>query len=240
MAKLALLRGASEGPPAVSDARVALAKAIADHAEAELNRTRLHTAHERLSADVRRAIMRLTAAEDGLAKVKQELPAAIVARVLDGEAVSVNGTGQAKAELAAAQEALAEAREARDVLAARATDEQKEVEWAEFRVKEAARRVLREEAGIGDLLGDLERLQRELVAKGSELLWLINSDVLPMRSVAVGPRPPIEERAQAVWNRLGCPPVTWNGLLRDPSVAGDAKWRQALDALMRDAAAPLP
>jgi hypothetical protein len=178
------------------------------------------------------------AAEAELERARADAPARLVARALGEEPAGGKTVPEAQAELDAARANLAAARAARDTLRGE-VERVGGFDIAGARLKSAAAGALREAPALGALLGELERLQRELVERGSELVFLIRENVVDAQKVVRPDTAPLDARARNIWFRMQSPPASWHGLAREVQ-PGEQRWREALEALTRDADAPLP
>lgn len=239
MAAIPLRRPAREEAPGLSAARAALADAITNKAERDRHRGRLEAALARLEEEFMTALRVRGVTEDALEKARAAEPQRLVARALGEEVAAAKSLNELQAELAAAEAQIAAAAEARDAVR-REVDRLPRYDIAGDRVQQAAGAVLRLSPGVGELLGDLERLQRDLAEKGSALGFLVRAHALAGQPARGGDElDELDARAAAVWQRLCSPCTSWNGLLREVGQA-EGHWRAALDALTRDAGAPLP
>jgi hypothetical protein len=145
------------------------------------------------------------------------------------------------AELLAAEEALASvavqrgaAHLAEETLQQYAAEASSAVDWAARRVRSAAVAVLQTSPAVVAALERVERLQRELVDAGDDLLWLLHHDVLT-RQPGIGYATTIDDlptRCRRAADRLDRPPMDWRDLI--PGKRGTGHWEAVLAALQAD------
>lgn len=226
MAKLRL-PASDGGPPPRTPARQALANAIERRRVEEARRSDLHDRH----AAARNVMDAASAAVDQAADNVQD--------AVRGE------TGlTVTAAMAAAQTARLELEAARMV--ERLSEERLAAETNSYRRDEvgpAAVDVLRESGAAVVLLDDVERLLRELIAKGRALMRLAEIEVIPNGYPLPGRGFPVGDQTEGGRCREAVHIVRHlNGteLWQTAALAGERAWDAAMAALASDPDAPLP
>lgn len=224
-----------------SQERAELALAIAERNAAAEAQARLVGAQERVHEGVyaaNRDVERLTAAAD---RAQADAVAHALARATGSAGEAPPTVQEARAALSAAQDGLAIARGARDGLVAAIDEAARVLEQAMRRVEVAARAVVASEAcrAAQAAVAEVEQLQNALVMSGGRLLWLSRSGALPV----IENHGPMfgqvrDDRTRAAISRLSSPPDQWRELLAQND--GAAAWIAAFEALLVDAATPLP
>ena len=176
-----------------------------------------------------------TAAEDAKAGWAQHLMA-LATGTAGAAPLTIRAAREAAADAEAEEEA---AKAALDAVRAHLENVQRFADLPERAVRESAAAVLRTSAPVAELIGEVQRLQRELVDKGLALLFLERCGALDLENVPV-PGGSVSSPAKPAITRLQSPTSTWDELLKDPALSGAAPWRAAFEALLADAHAPLP
>jgi hypothetical protein len=220
-----------------SPARAALAIAIAEKAAADEAHRRLVAAGETLERAVYAADAVVEAARSAIDEAREATVAHLTATATGTAGKAPKTVKQARQELADAEEALALARAARDGLQGRVEEAKATAGAMVDRVRSAAKAVLGESQIAAGLLPELALLQREFIAKGRALSWLMSQGVLPGDASGVRQKGDPLRDAWRMKQFVDMLPV-------DYAVAADAThapaWQAALEALMQDPAAPLP
>jgi hypothetical protein len=227
-------------PAALSVERLALREAITAHAQATALHERL-TASTGWSGSAQCVVRNAEAAVEAATAALAEAQAAAADRLIDPDAPApTRTTGEARAAVAEAGDALAVAKLARATLEARLPEALEAQRRAAERVETAARAVLRAEAqGLATALAaDLEQAQRDMVAKSTLLEWFAGNSVFPVETepgYSFGR--PVDLAIRRTLVRADGLADRWHGL-DAPDAA--APWRLALAALMADASTALP
>lgn len=225
--------------------RAALAHAIAAHAAAVATVAATDDAGNRASQAVWDAQSAVTEAMEGLPAARDAMVNHLVAAAGGDDGPAPRTEREARAALADAEAALDAARAARDALKGRLPGAERERDWASMDRTKAARAVIAAEAAgyAVALAGEVEALQRQSLAKGAALGWLVKAGALPVVTDTMfmngRPADPAirdtafrHEQTMAVHSSGG-----WNSIA---AAVGNSPWDDALATLERNAAAPLP
>ncbi len=225
--------------------RAALAHAIAAHAAAAAHVKATDDAGTRASNAVWDAQAAVTAAQEAVSEARDVMVQHMIAVVGGGTDPASRTERDAQDAVLAAEGVLDAARTARDALKGRLPDAERERDDAARRRTEAARAVIvAETAGhAAVLVGEVEALQRQSLAKGAALRWLVQAGAVPViTAIGFTHGQAADDAIRAAVFRHD---VTlqvhaadcWHGTA---TTAGDAPWKAALADLERDAATPLP
>jgi hypothetical protein len=212
--------------------------AIAEKAAADDAHRKLVSADESLEHAVYAADAAVEAARKAVEDAREATVAHLTATATGAAGKAPKTVKQARQELADAEEALDLARAARDGLRGRIDEARVIATRMVDRVRVAARAVLAESPVAKGLLAETIAAQRELIARGRALSWLMSQDILPGDSG--GPCQVGDPHREAWMTKQFV-----DGLPIDFSVSADAEngaaaWRTVLEALMQDPNAPLP
>jgi len=220
---------------ALSPERRELADRIAELAEAEARKIANVGAEDRLWGMQHAA----QAAVNGATLALAEAHCAAVTALHAGAPSGPSPVRAARERLVDATDALEAARQARAELNARTADAERDVESARRRRHDAALEVVRTEAlpPGNALVAEMLRLQSELARHAAALSWLMDAEVF-----ATGTVPGVDFgvlRDREVY-RLAARVPFCAGWAEPGDERGDSPWQAWLDALIRDATAPLP
>lgn len=225
--------------------RAELALAIAERRTAENALKSLTEASERLRRGATTTSEKVEAAKDALERAKEAASAHVLASAIGTAGVPPVTVKAARAALQEAEDEHAAAITARNGLDEHVTDAERNRLKADNRVRDAAKAVMRDHAA--GLLDEVLRLQREMIAKGRALSWLMREEVLPGDS----PKPRQEDDPlRAAWRTKQFIDMLPADYLVDAETgryeanhrlySGAPAWQEALEALTRDANATLP
>lgn len=235
------LKPPSPAADAQSPERIALAEAIAAHAENEREYAALYAAAAwdgPACGAVRDAETEFEAAREAVERAKQDAVDTHVATSLGTAAPVAMTIKAARAAVVDAEDTLSAAKSARDALKLRLEEAEKYRHYPAERVTAAAQAVLATSPAIDAVVTDIARLQRELFDMAAQFHWLVRQKMISCERIKTGTYDSEMPLAEIVRSRLNSPPHTWHALAAE--VAGARLWEDALSQLMRDAAAPLP
>jgi hypothetical protein len=213
------------------DPRAELAMAIEEHARAGSVLASISAATERALSAVASAQAELDATAQTMIDARVRAVASHVSGLLaDAPPDTQDDLRAARTASGDAEEALATAQAARAELRTRHAQAQSDVAAASTRVSRAARAVLRAEgaAAASALARSMLAMHTTLIACHAELRWLVEQGVIRSDDASV----------RLAMDRHASPPSTWTAIALDPSPI--VRWTDALEALQRDASAPLP
>ena len=223
--------------------REALAHAIAAHAEAVATASGMARAIHNADQAVYAARDAVGRAEAAVNESRDVLVAHLVVTASGGISAAPRSVREARDALDDAKGALDAARGARDALQGRLPDAQGRVRMKATLLSDAAHAVIASEAaGHAAALGeDVQAVQVEAIRKGAALAWLSKVGALPMVQQSTGRvlADPAMRRAVS-WQEQTQRASTLDGWQQAAATAGALAWDEALAALQRDAAAPLP
>jgi len=230
---------ASASPPSPpSPERAKLADAIAALRAAEANHAALVAADQwdtgyawKAQNDAQEALDQARAA---LENAHQNATLALVDIAMGATPAPRVTARDARAAVAAAEDELAAASAARQIIRDRIKPASDTVLARQWGVEKAADAVVRAETSIDTLLADMDTLFRQIADKGRLLEWLTGQDRIPRNG------PEADPRTSYAYSLLAVAPLGWT-LSGTPhaSPLTDA-WKTALEALKTDASAPLP
>ncbi len=225
--------------------RAALAHAIAAHAAAAAHVAAIDAAAQRASEAVWDAQAAITKVGEAIGEAREAMLQHLIAAAGGGTGAAPHTEREARADLADAEAALDAARAARDALKGRLP----EAEQARYRAAwvrtEAARAVIAAEAAdhAAALAAEVESLQRDALRKGAALCWLVKAGAVPtVQRVGGEFGRPADSATRDTLTRheMVLQVDTVDGWQNSTAKAGAAAWNDALAALERDAAAPVP
>lgn len=221
--------------------RAALAHAIAAHAAAAAHVRATDAEGARVSNGVWDAQAAVTDAQTRLADLLEAAP-----RQPGGDVMLASPAEDlARADLAIAEAALDAARAARDALKGRLPDaEAARDRAARVRTQAARAVVLAESTSYAAELGrEVEALQRQMLAKGEALRWLVRFGVMPVITTIGGNYGQAADdatRAALFRHEVAMQTYAADRWHAAAAAAGATPWDAVLTDLERDAAAPLP
>jgi chromosome segregation ATPase len=225
--------------PARSPAREALAAAIAYHAKRQAEITGANKALENATAAYRAARDARDAAARAVEETRDAATAFLIAKANGTEGAAPLSIHEARTNLDRAENDLASAKEAMDLLESKANSLQRYGDIPAQKVTEAVAAVMRDEPAAQALVADVERLQRELAEKGAALLFLASERAVHLDNVQTS-RGSEFSPARTATIRMQQPPSSWPALANYPNLPSIMPWRAAIAALRQDASADLP
>ena len=223
--------------PAESFERTALASALEAALAAKAARNAALDAEASANSAVWRAMQRVEDAESTMVTARAQAGRALAEITAAGNTLEMPAViRDARVELAAAEEQLGLARDARDGLNARRAGDDSAVIDAGYKVTAAIAAVVRAEAAPEALAAEVLALQQQLANKAAALMWLVDTvGALPRVEQHGGEFGMIRDRdiRHAIFRMQG-----WGELLQASPLA--ATLRAAAAALESDAKAPVP
>jgi hypothetical protein len=221
--------------------RLALAAAIESREQAKAEAAALREAASRARAEVAKAIDAVDMAREELDEAPRRYAAALTARAMgDDSAIPVPAKVIAE-RLRDAEQHLAAARESATEIQKLSNDAEMRIgSYREPDVKKAALAVLQTSPVIARVIEETEALQRAYIEKALELDLLVSKRLADLGTREGGNMWSRTTPAFTIANRFNSPPMTWRELLDTADRAGVARWEAALEALQRDASAPVP
>lgn len=208
---------------AIADRSVIVAKIVATQSALDAARTALGAARE-ARGDAHRGI------EAAKAAAGQHMAEA------GGTGTRPPGIREARDALTAAEDYCDIAQIAVDALAARLVEAEQREPFARRRVEVAALAAARSSSETERLIAEVEKLQKELFAKGTALAYLHRIGAVDRAQFGSNPNVTATAADLAV-QRLGSPVATWSGLASETL---EPAWRTWIEALSIDADAKLP
>lgn len=225
--------------------RAALAYAIAAHAAAVAHVNATDDASTRATSAVWDAQAALTAAQASVIEARDATVQHLIEVASGGTGLAPRTERQARDAVADAEAALDAARATRDALKGRLPDAEADRDRTARKRTDAARAVIAAEAAghATALAVEVEALQRQSLAQGAALRWLVSAGAVPVITAIGfihGQAADDVTRAAVMRHDMTLLIHTPDGWHRTAAAAGDVRWDAALTDLERDAAAPLP
>jgi hypothetical protein len=228
--------------------RAELAVEIVASAAADTRKAALARAVATADDEVRAARRAVEAAETALQEAQGNATQHRVATALGTAGPPPLSVRECRALAVVAADDLQAGLEARDALKVELNAEQGRPDFARMRVKDAAIAVIKAEMAerAVALAAEVERLQKDLVSKGSALQWLSEAGAtVPMCGSSYSALTEAEKGIRDTIARLDVAPNQWaTGTIRyatsvfEPT--GRLKWEAAFEALKTDPNAALP
>jgi len=227
-------------PPDLSAERVTLAEAIERRASCAAAVAKMETALEEAEARVWTLYAASEAAEEALKQAPKKAAQWLVAQATGdepGPAVDLNAM---RATLAARKEEHDIQREARGMISAALAKARTDLAWAESHVETARDAVVKAAPGIGKLVDELATLYAMVLEKGRALHFLhMKSLVHEGTRSEYGGWTEVSP-ARHMITRFMSSPLSWQNLHDGEGDVTVQRWREAYEALKRDASAALP
>ena len=221
-------------PAPRSQARGALADAIATLTELQRQGTALGTARTTAMESISTARRGVQAARERLEDAKGDAVRQAVDAAMGQSAEVALTVPAARRAITDAEDALEIARAALTGIDTRIAQNQMSTSFASDAVKASALIVLRDAPAIAEAAARAEQAQRDMVQANAALRWLLGKGLTQDGKAAVG------RFNYLTQSGLGRAPEVWEPLVRETSVAGEGPWHGALTALLTNPDAPLP
>jgi len=234
------LASASPPPPDQTPERAALAEAIERHASCAAAAAKMEAALQDAENRVYSLVAAFEAAEETLKEAPKRAAAWLVAHATGdepGPAVDLNAL---RAAVADRKEELDIQREARAMLSAALAKARTDLAWAESHVETARDAVLKAAPGIGKLVDELATLYALVLEKGRALHFLHMRRLLHEGTRSETGGWTEVSPARRMVSRFMSSPLSWQNLHDGEGEVTVQRWREAYEALKRDADAPLP